>query len=190
MSLIFSSATNSKLDVMAIIEKYYNPESEAFAILVDHSMSVANMALRCAAKHPELSLDLQFVEEAAMLHDIGIVGTSAESLDCHGSEPYICHGVIGAEMLRKEGLDRHAMVCERHTGTGLSAAYIEKNGLPIPNREMLPVSLEEKLVCYADKFFSKTHLGEERSVELARKKLEKFGSETLARFDEFHALFG
>lgn len=178
------------MEPLNIIKKYFNERSEAYSILVDHSESVAGLALRLAEAHPELGVDTGFVYEAAMLHDIGIVKTAAESLDCHGDEPYICHGVLGAEMLRAEGLERHALVCERHTGTGLSMDYIVEHGLPIPARDMLPVSLEEKLICYADKFFSKTHLGEERTVEVARKKLEKFGNDTIARFDEFHKLFG
>lgn len=178
------------MDPIIIIKKYFDENSDAYRILVDHSRSVAGLALEMAKAHPELGLDLGFVEEAAMLHDIGIVRTAAETIGCFGDEPYICHGVLGAEILRSEGLERHALVCERHTGTGLSQKYIDEHGLPIPSRDMLPVSLEEKLICYADKFFSKTHLGEKRSVEVARKKLEKFGSETLARFDEFNKLFG
>lgn len=178
------------MEPLLIIKKYFDESSDAYRILVDHSISVAKLAVSMAKAHPELNLDIQFVEEAAMLHDIGIVKTAAESLDCYGDEPYICHGVLGAEILRSEGLERHALVCERHTGTGLSLSYIVEHGLPIPPRDMLPVSLEEKLICYADKFFSKTHLGEQRTVEVARKKLEKFGPETLARFDEFNKLFG
>lgn len=178
------------MDPLMIIRKYYDEKSDAYHILVDHSTSVADLAIEMATAHPELNLDLQFVREAAMLHDIGIIKTAAESIDCHGGEPYICHGVLGAEMLRAEGLDRHALVCERHTGTGLSLDYIVEQGLPLPMRDMLPVSLEEKLICFADKFYSKTHLGERRSVEKARKKLEKFGPATLARFDEFNKLFG
>lgn len=178
------------MDPLKIIKKYVDENSEAYAILVDHSTSVADLAVEMGKAHPELNLDLEFVREAAMLHDIGIIKTAAESLDCHGDEPYICHGVLGAEILRSEGLEKHALVCERHTGTGLSQDYIVEHGLPIPPRDMLPVSLEEKLICYADKFFSKTHLGEKRTVEVARKKLEKFGHATLARFDEFNALFG
>ena len=189
MSLTFSSATNSKLDVMAIIEKYYNPESEAFAILVDHSMSVANMALRCAAKHPELSLDLQFVEEAAMLHDLGIFLTDADGIHCHGTHPYICHGILGADLLRSEGYPRHALVCERHTGTGLTLAQIVAEGWPIPHRDMRPVTLEEQLICFADKFFSKTRLDVEKTPAQARHSLEKFGAEGLAVFDAWCGMF-
>ena len=90
------------------------------------------------------------------------------------------------------GLFRHARVCERHTGTGLTAAEIVAEGLPIdPPRDLLPESLEEKVVCYADKFFSKSRPDEgAKSMEHARRSLAKFGGDTLARFDEMVALFG
>ena len=177
------------MDPIKIIEKYYKPGSEVYNILLNHSSDVARLSLFFARKRPDLNLDLQFIEEAAMLHDIGIIKVSADVLECHGSAPYICHGVLGAEMLRAEGYERHALVCERHTGTGLTASYIKEAGLPLPLRDMLPVSGEEKVICYADKFFSKTHLGEERPVAVARQKLEKFGEETLRRFDELAAMF-
>ena len=54
-----------------------------------------------------------------MLHDIGIIRCNAPGIQCFGNEPYICHGRIGAEMLRAEGFPHHARVCERHTGRGL-----------------------------------------------------------------------
>ena len=49
--------------------------------------------------------------------------------------------------------------------------------LPVPHREMLPITLEEQLICFADKFFSKTHLDEEKSVEKARHSIAKYGEE-------------
>ena len=125
-----------------------------------------------------------------MLHDIGIIHTNAPGIYCHGNEPYICHGILGRAMLDDMGLFRHALVCERHTGTGLSVSEIEQQGLPLPHRNLLPQSIEEKIVCYADKFFSKSHPHAVRSVEVARSKLVKFGEETVARFDEMLAHFG
>lgn len=113
-----------------IINKYYGEDSELRRILVVHSQSVAQKALQIVSLHPELNLDRQFVEEAAMLHDIGIIKTDAPGIQCFGTEPYICHGILGAEMLRNEGLPRHARVCERHTGAGLSLADIESRDLP------------------------------------------------------------
>jgi uncharacterized protein len=48
---------------------------------------------------------------------------------------------------------------------------------------MQPVSIEEQIICFADKFFSKTKLDREKSVEQARRSLEKFGAEGLVTFD-------
>ena len=170
------------MDPIKIIEKYYPVESEAYRILVDHSRSVADKALAIARMHPEMNLDLTFIEEAAMLHDIGIFRCNAPSIDCHGEADYICHGFLGAELMRAEGYPQHALVCERHTGTGLSLEMIELMKWPIPHRDMLPVSLEEQLICFADKFFSKTKLGKEKSIDKIRISLSRYGSDTAARF--------
>lgn len=154
-----------------------------------HSRSVADKAIAIANAHPELKIDKQFVEEAAMLHDIGIFRTNAPGIQCFGTEPYICHGTIGAQLMREEGFPLHALVCERHTGAGLSLMEIERQNLPVPHHDMLPLSLEEKLICFADKFFSKTHLEKEKSFEQARLSLVKFGEKGVARFDAWASLF-
>lgn len=176
------------MNVIELINKYYTPGRQ-LDILLTHSRSVADKALQIAANHPELHLDKTFLEEAAMIHDIGIFLTNAHGIDCVGTEPYICHGYLGADLMRKEGYPRHALVCERHTGAGISVIDIEKSGLPLPHRDMLPVTLEEQLICFADKFFSKTHLDREKSVEAARKSISKFGTEGLRRFDNWCDLF-
>jgi uncharacterized protein len=170
------------MDVFSVIERYYSDNKALKEILVTHSRAVAEMALQVADRHPELDLDRTFLEEAAMLHDIGIFLTDAPGIECHGSEPYICHGYLGAELLRKEGLPRHALVCERHTGAGLSLEQIIAQQLPVPHREMLPVTLEEQVICFADKFYSKSHLERTRTPEQAEKSLAKFGEEGVARF--------
>ena len=177
------------MDPIKIIEKYYPVESDAYRILVDHSRSVANKALAIARMHPEMHLDIPFIEEAAMLHDIGIFHCNAPSIDCHGKADYICHGYLGAELMRAEGYPRHALVCERHTGTGLSMEMIELMKWPIPHRDMLPVSLEEQLICFADKFYSKTKLGKEKSIDKIRISLSRYGSDTAARFAAWCKLF-
>ena len=153
------------MDALAIINKYYPEDNELKHILLTHSRSVADKALWIAGKHPELNLDKQFLEEAAMLHDIGIFRCNAPDIDCHGDAEYICHGYLGAELMRAEGFPRHARVCERHTGTGITLAMIEERGLPLPHRDFMPETLEEQLICYADKFYSKTKLDKEKSVE-------------------------
>ena len=103
--------------------------------------------------------------------------------------PYICHGYLGSELVAAEGFPKHALVCERHTGAGLSLQSILEQNLPVPHREMVPLSLEEQIICFADKFFSKTKLDREKSVEKARNSITKYGEEGLIRFDHWCELF-
>ena len=177
------------MNPLTLIDKFYPEENELKHILLVHSRSVTDKALALAKKHPGLDLDLDFIEEAAMLHDIGIFLTDAPDIQCFGTHPYICHGYLGADLVRKEGFPRHALVCERHTGAGLSLHDIEEQGLPIPHREMVPVSLEEEIICFADKFFSKTKLDKEKSIEKARKSVAKHGGDGVQRFDRWCELF-
>lgn len=177
------------MNPLEIIDKYYPEANELKRILLTHSRSVADKALWIAESHPELHLDKDFLFEAAMLHDIGIFLTDADGIQCYGDKPYICHGYLGANLMRDEGFPRHALVCERHTGAGLSLAQIEAQNLPVPHREMIPLSIEEQVVCFADKFFSKTHLDREKSVEKARRSLERYGEEGLQRFDKWCHIF-
>ena len=170
------------MNYQTIIDKYYPEENELKHILLVHSRSVADKALAIVDKHPEFHADRQFVEEAAMLHDIGIFRCDAPGIHCHGTEPYICHGPIGAELLRAEGFPRHARVCERHTGAGLSLREIEEQNLPVPHKDLLPETIEEQIICYADKFFSKTRLTTEKTLEQATRSLYNFGNEGAERF--------
>ncbi len=177
------------MDALAIIDKYYPEENELKHILLVHSRAVADKALEIVRKHPELKLDAAFVEEAALLHDIGIFLTDADGIHCYGTHPYICHGYLGADLLRAEGYPRHALVCERHTGAGISPEEIERQGLPIPKRDMRPVSMEEQVICFADKFFSKTKLDKEKSVEKALKSIARYGNEGVERFNRWCEMF-
>ena len=177
------------MDYQAIINQYYPEENKLKHILLVHSRSVANKALAIVDQHPELQLDRQFVEEAAMLHDIGIFKCNAPGIQCFGNAPYIQHGRIGAELLRNEGYPKHARVCERHTGAGLTKKEIIEQELPLPQQDFLPETTEEKLICYADKFFSKTHLDVEKTFEQAVKSLEKFGIDGVERFTAWHHCF-
>jgi uncharacterized protein len=170
---------------LALIDRYYPKKNSLRELLLFHSQSVAQKALRIARAHPELNLDESFVSEAAMLHDIGIFLTHAPDIYCFGDYPYICHGYLGAELLHEAGYPRHALVCERHTGAGLSLADIEKQQLPVPHREMLPVSPEEQVICFADKFYSKTNPGKEKSIDKIREGITKYGEAGLTRFDRW-----
>ena len=177
------------MDYNKIIDKYYPEANQLRDIFFTHSTLVAKRALAICDAHPELHLDRQFVEEAAMLHDIGIFRCDAPGICCHGTEPYLRHGLIGGEIMRSEGFPRHARVCERHTGAGLTREEIINQDLPLPHQDFLPETLEEKLVCYADKFYSKSHPDREKTFEQAKKSIAHFGEDGLRRFLEWKAMF-
>lgn len=177
------------MDVQAVFNKYYQPGTPLYNSVWSHSRLVADKALQLVQAHPELEIDRDFVYEAAMIHDIGVFLTNAPSIYCTGDQPYICHGVLGAELMRADGYPRHALVCERHTGTGLTVADIIAQNLPLPHRDMCPVSLEEKLVCFADKFYSKSNPDREKPLDKVRKSVARYGEDSLRRFEEMAALF-
>lgn len=177
------------MDYQAIIDKYYPADDELRRVLLQHSRQVADRCLQIVRKHRELPVDVQFLEEAAMLHDIGIYQCHAPSIFCNGTEPYIRHGVIGGELLRAEGFPRHARVAERHTGTGLTVEAIERQQLPLPIQDFSPETLEEELVCYADKFYSKSRPDRVLTVAEAAQSLEKFGHDGVMKFLDWSRAF-
>lgn len=175
-----------------LIEKYAGDPLQR-EILAVHSEMVAQKALRIAAeKGLESAVDMQFLEDAAMLHDIGIVGVNAPAIHCNGTMPYIAHGIIGAQILKSEGLpEEFSRVCERHTGSGISAEDVRREGLPLPERDFLPDTIEERLICYADKFFSKSRdLRKEKTFEEIERSMSRFGEDALERFRKLKAEFG
>ena len=172
-----------------IIDKYYKEGTKLYDIYMSHVTDVTEKALTIAQNHPELAIDVRFLEEAGMLHDIGIFKTHAPHIACHGEYPYISHGYLGREILTMEGFPRHGLVCERHTGTGLSLETIVTRKLPIPHRDMQPESLEEKIICFSDKFYSKSRLRREKSLRKIRQNLSKHGKEQVMKFDEWCELF-
>ncbi len=175
-----------------LIHKYYADHLKARRILFDHSRQVTRRALKIARRlKNEKSVNLQFIAEAAMLHDIGMINTNTPELGCFGTGPYLQHGIAGREMLEKEGLPQHALVCERHIGIGLTAKEIREQRLPLPERDMLPTTLEEQIICYADLFYSKSkkNRGKEKSVNDVRRSVHKFGAEKLTTFEHWLLMF-
>ncbi len=178
------------IDVRGIIDRYYPQENELKNIYNIHAVKVTSLALEMARRHPELGIDMQFVEEAAMLHDLGIFLTDAPRIYCFGTESYLCHGYLGAELLRSLGYERHARVCERHTGTGLTKEVIAANGWNLPVKDFVPETIEEQLICFADKFYSKTkYLETARTLEQVVESMAKISPEAVEKVKEWAGLF-
>ncbi|MCJ7651338.1 MAG: HDIG domain-containing protein [Candidatus Lokiarchaeota archaeon] len=104
-----------------------------------HSIKVAEKALEIANKVKKKKVDKNLVEIGALLHDIGRSKT-------HGFE----HALIGGKILKERGLPNQLVrVCETHILGGLDRE--DANFIGLPEREYLPITLEEKIICLADK---------------------------------------
>ena len=96
-------------------------------------------------------------------------------------------------MLESSGMPEYGPICERHIGVGISLDDIRNFNLPLPERDMLPVSIEEQIICYADKFFSKNGNGQEQNgekpVEQIIQNLEPYGQDKVKRFQKWVEMF-
>jgi len=173
-----------------LLGRYF--EGEALAVIAGHGRAVAGLALNVCRLLGLAEEECRFVEEAALLHDIGVCRTRAPKIGLAAGLPYIMHGVIGREILEQEGFPRHALVCERHIGVGLTVEDIVRQGLPLPHRDMSPLSLPEQIICFTDLFYSKNpgKIVHQKSPDKVRSKLAGFGEGKALIFDHWMVLFG
>ena len=185
------------MDSLDIIKHFYPEDTPLRRLLLKHSTQVRDKALEILAMpaNATLELDRKTVENGAMLHDLGVGRCHAPSILCEGSEHYLRHGLIGAQMLREYGnthsidLEIYARICERHTGAGLTAGEITSQNLPLPHQDFLPETPEEKLICLADKFFSKSGNMREKPIGQVWASLDKFGQDVAIRLHNLFAMF-
>ncbi|THB79029.1 MAG: HD domain-containing protein [Desulfobacteraceae bacterium] len=180
-----------------ILSRFYPEGSFLYEVLIRHGRTVAAKSLEIAARVAHLEPDTGFIEKAAMLHDIGVYMTRSDTLGCTGEYPYVCHGYLGRQLLDEIGpgcgLDsRYGMVCERHTGAGITLENIIQNNLPLPRRDMVPQSLEEKIICVADKFHSKNPSKKDKiyTVDAVIRSLSKIDPGHGKRFTVWAQEFG
>ena len=103
--------------------------------VIKHCLAVRDVAVKIAKK---ANADVKLVEAGALLHDIGRSIT-------HDTPHVIKGGKIAKKLDLPEEIVR---IIERHIGAGLPAKEAKKLGLP--ERDFLPETLEEKIVCHAD----------------------------------------
>ena len=181
---------DSNINPIDIIKYFYPQDTLLRKLLIWHSEQVRDKALQIAKYNQKMNLNKEILINGAMLHDIGIGKCRAQNIYCLGTEPYIKHGILGAKMLRDYGLEKgldlevYARICERHTGSGLTAEEIKASGLPLPEQDFLPETLEEKVICLADKFYSKSGDTKEKKLKKVVRSMEKFGDGPMQRFLE------
>lgn len=181
--------SDTAMDYQTIIDRYYPSETRCREIYMRHAEQVATLAVQLA-RRCHTGLNENEVRAAAMLHDIGIFLTDAPGIDCHGTHPYIAHGILGADLLRNEGVDEAiARVAERHTGAGIDENDIDTLKLPLPRRNLMPETLLEKVVCYADKFYSKSGDMQRKPLERVINSMRRLSPASLERFMIMHRMF-
>jgi uncharacterized protein len=175
-----------------IIHKYIWPDSFTYRVYLPHVILVTAKALRIARKMGLSEEQQIFIEEAAMLHDIGIIKVKRYSLTADSDLPYICHAPAGREILEHEGLPKHARVAETHIGVGITKEEIIVQQYPLPHRDLIPESLEEKIISWADLFYSKNpkKLWQETPLDEIERKVALYGKRHVLIFHEWLALFG
>ncbi|MDD2205300.1 MAG: HDIG domain-containing protein [Bacteroidales bacterium] len=180
------------MDVDLIIKKYYQPYTKGYDIYIQHVTAVAKTALSVCENNPELNINKELVYNAAMLHDIGICMVDAASIECYGFCPYIQHGILGRLILEDEGFADYGRFCETHVGTGFYKDEIIDRKLPLPIKDMIPNTIEEQVVCYADKFFSKSDadLSVPKNLERVKHSIAKYGQRGAAVFENWLNMFG
>ncbi len=150
--------------------------------VVRHCQAVAMAALLLAEEFNRRgrAVDVKAVVAGALLHDIG-----------RSRVKTVRHGVEGAEILEKEGVDPKVVdIVLRHVGAGISPDEAKLLGLPA--RDYVPHTLEERIVCFADKMVDAERVrpfGEEvqrfkvrshdvsRLLDLKRKLAEELGQD-------------
>lgn len=173
------------------ILREYCPNDLTYHVLVGHGLAVYELVQEIDRAHG-LRLDCDFMRRSALLHDIGCVRVHAPKMGCMEPLPYICHGVEGAKIMRSLGDEACALICERHIGAGLSREDIVAESLPLPVADFLPQTVPERLLCYADNFFSKTpaKLTQRAAWGEVIAEAERWGEAATRRLLALHAEFG
>lgn len=178
----------SDKEILVLHEKHA-PSEAAFELVYTHCLIVCDIAEQLLARN-DLELDADLVRAGCLLHDIGVypLYDSAGDVD---PKNYLRHGVLGHGLLADAGFpERICRFASCHTGVGLTADDVLRNGLPIPVADYLAESGEEALVMYADKFHTKTDPPAFLTAASYAASVRRFGADKVARFESLRKRFG
>lgn len=161
-------------EAIALLRRYAKNKRE-FDIILKHSKAVQKIALRIAKDIK--GVDIEFIKTASLLHDMG-------RFECPRDLAFK-HGIIGAKILRKEGLKKHALVAERHLGAGISKEDIIEQKLELPLKDYLPKTKEEKIIAHADNLIENNReITIEKVIERYRKELGEKVAKKIKRLND------
>ena len=140
----FGGGIPSSGEILQLLRDLGMPEN-----IIDHSVMVRDISMEITGKilknNPDVKIEEDLVEAGALLHDLGRIKT-------HGIE----HGFVGGLIIRDLNIDERVARCAMvHVLGGLALDEIQRYFPPeIRNQvkePLIPRSLEEKIICFADK---------------------------------------
>ena len=145
---------------------------------------------------PPRLIDEHMVTIGGLLHDIGTYrvlkhdGTDGKPLKFDGPN-YIKHGILGYEWLLEQGVDESiAQFARNHTGVGLTREAVERQDLPLPPDDYVPMNLEQETVMVADKYNSKSIPPKFLTVDAYTAKAARFGEDNKRCWLDLVAQYG
>lgn len=170
------------------LHRKYAPTEKSFQAVFMHCCAVCDVAEQLMERGG-FAVNKDLVRVGCLLHDLGVYRLYKDGV--FDEDKYICHGVLGEELLREEGFP--LQICRfasHHTGVGITKQQIMERGLPLPQEDFLAESEEELLVMYADKFHSKSTPPRFNAAESYKAYVLKFGPENPVKFQEMVDHFG
>lgn len=147
--------------------------------VIAHCKAVSSLAVKIATKC-KAPVDMDLVKIGGLLHDIGRASTHD-----------VAHGVEGGKIAKKNGLSKELIsIIERHIGGGLSKEDAVRLGLP--ERDYIPMTIEEKIISHADNLISGVHKAPvaEAASRLIRLREEEGARRIIALHRELSDLCG
>ncbi|WP_200424605.1 HD domain-containing protein [Streptomyces sp. NE5-10] len=176
-------------DEIRALHRKHAPSDAAFELVFTHCEIVAAIADQLLARTGR-GADADLVRAGALLHDIGVYRLYDSAGRIDGAH-YVTHGVLGHRLLAEEGLpETLCRFCSCHTGVGLTREDVLAQDLPIPPADYVPVTPEERMVMYADKFHSKSTPPRFVSPDSFEARIGRFGQEKVTVFQALRRLYG
>jgi len=180
-------------DEILVLHKKHARTPEALDLVHTHCEIVCGIAEQLYSRSrasASAEIDVDLVRAGSLLHDIGVYELYDDAGHLDGPN-YILHGVLGYELLQREGLPE--VICRfasHHTGVGISADDVRAQGLRLPPADYLAETAEERLVMYADKFHSKKTPPVFLTAPAYAARVRRFGEDKVRAFQAMRATFG
>ena len=171
------------------LHEQHAPTAEALESVYTHCVIVCGIAEQLHERSG-LGGDISLVRAGCLLHDVGVYRLyGADGVLDYAN--YIRHGILGDELLHDEGFpDVICRFAAHHTGVGLTRDDVVRQELPLPPRDYLAETAEERLVMYADKFHSKSTPPTLWTADAYAARVRRFGADKVAAFAAMRATFG